>query len=202
MKTASPDARVHATQRKSIPTARGDTSQDYVLKLSALYHDDQTREWAQDVYRLARQLVGKQSVRATWWNIGDLNEPAVLAGAVSKAMHSDVIVVSMRADSGLPLAFYYWADAWLPHRVHAPGALVGLIGVADHAHTKSDRTREYLRILSRRGGLEFLCDERPLTRPSVAGPTWHEAVGSAVLRTMACGGARLSRFHRTGRLAA
>jgi hypothetical protein len=93
-----------------------------------LYEDAQTRQWAQEVHTLARGIVGEASVAATWWNISTLSEPAVLAGAVSKAMHSDVIMVAVRTDSELPLAFYYWVDAWLPHRYQEPGALLALLG--------------------------------------------------------------------------
>ena len=160
-----------------------------VLKLCVLYHDEQLRHWAQDVHTLARKLVGKTSLTATWWNIQLLNEPAVLAGAVSTAMHSDVIVLAIRAEAELPLAFYYWADAWLPHRYGEPGALLALLAVPEQPQAKAERTREYLRTISHRGGLDFLYDERRL--PAANGVTFRpdprmkDAVSGAVLRTLA-----------------
>jgi hypothetical protein len=202
MKPATLSSRASTRRYSSDRNQSASTAGNYALKVAVLYHDDLSRDWAREVHTLARQLVGKDAIRTTWWNIRELNEPAVLAGAVSKAMHSDIIVVAMPADAALPLAFYYWADAWLPHRSPEPGALVALIGLSEQSQAKSLRTREYLRILSRRGGLDFLFDERPLPAAAQAcgdhDASWRDAITGAVLRTMAVGGAW--RFPRQGRI--
>jgi hypothetical protein len=164
-------------------------SEKHVLKLCVLYHDEHLRQWAQDVHTLARKLVGRNALKTTWWNVQTLSEPAVLAGAVSTAMHADVIVLAIRAEAELPLAFYYWADAWLPHRYAEPGALLALLAVSEPPRAKVERTREYFRTLAHRGGLDFMCDERPLPvantivlRPDAR---MRDAVSGAVLRTLA-----------------
>ena len=71
-------------------------------------------------------LAGKKSVSTTWWNLNELSQPAVLAGAVSKAMRADVIVVATRATEGFPLPFYIWVSSWLPHYLPGKGTLVAL----------------------------------------------------------------------------
>ena len=73
------------------------------LNLSIVYEDAGSREWASDICRRVGQLVGQEIVRSTWWRLGDLSEPAVLAGAVSTAMRADIIVVALKAAEGLPL---------------------------------------------------------------------------------------------------
>jgi hypothetical protein len=178
----------------------------YVLKLCVLYHDDQTRQWAQEVHTQARKLVGRQSLKATWWNIQVLNEPAVLAGAVTTAMHSDVIVLAIRAEAELPLAFYYWADAWLPHRYQEPGALLALLGVAEQTDAKPDRIRSYLRTLAHRGGLDFMHDERRLPAgasvPFRSDARLMETVAGTFLRTLAYRDGRYECWRRMTKAAA
>ena len=56
-----------------------------------------------------------------------MSDPAVLAGAVSKAMRADVIMVAIRATEGFPLPFYVWVGSWLPHRLRGKGELVALV---------------------------------------------------------------------------
>jgi hypothetical protein len=57
----------------------------------------------------------------------------VLAGAVSKAMRADVIMVAIRATEGFPLPFYVWVGSWLPHRLRGKGELVALVAPPKHA---------------------------------------------------------------------
>jgi hypothetical protein len=135
---------------------------DYALNVVLVYQDQPTREWAEEVCGRVARLVGDQSIRPSWWNVHELNQPATLADAVSKTMRSDVIVVAIRAGEDLPFAFYLWADMWLPHARRESGALVALIGLPDRSHAHTDRAREYLLDLSRRGGLDFLVQERKL----------------------------------------
>jgi hypothetical protein len=104
-----PDTKAVTSEQKATAT----NDENYALNISVVYQDDQTRQWAREVCMFVRELVGKDSIRATWWNLHALHQPAVLARAVPKATHSDVIVVAIRAASELPLAFYRWADAWL-----------------------------------------------------------------------------------------
>jgi hypothetical protein len=171
-----------------------------------LYQDDQTRQWAGEVHTLARKLVGRNSLSTTWWNIQVLNEPAVLAGAVSTAMHSDMIIIAMQADAELPLAFYYWADAWLPHRHREPGALLALLGFSDRFQGKPERIREYLRTLSHRGGLDFMFHERQLPAgpllPRRADDRLKDVVQRTVLPRMAYMDARYRQWRRLTQMAA
>jgi hypothetical protein len=178
----------------------------YALKLCVLYQDDQTRRWAHEVHALSRKLVGRNSLSATWWNLQLLSEPAVLAGAVSTAMHSDIIIIAIRTNAELPLAFYYWVDAWLPHRYQEPGALLALLGQSEEPQSKPERIREYLRTLSHRGGLDFMFDERSLpVAPTLSREPDNrlkDALRGTVLRTMAYMDGRYRHWRRPTRMAA
>lgn len=130
------------------------------LNLALVYEDAESRRWAREVYERVARVAGLGSLRATWWRIGDLTAPGVLAGAVSTAMHADVIVVATRATEGLPMAFYVWVDAWLPHRPKVAGALVALLGKPGEAASQSGRLREYIGAVARQGRLDFVIEER------------------------------------------
>ncbi len=142
------------------------TGERYALKVVLVYHDELTRRWAGEVDTRVRQLVGEDSLQATWWNIREMNQPEVLAAATDTALESDVIVVAIRAGVELPLAFYYWTDAWLPRRASASGALVALVGLPEHSRQAADEIRAYLRALCRRGQLDFIMEERRLPETS------------------------------------
>lgn len=137
-----------------LPTA------DYQLNVTVVYQDSQSNKWAAEIYQKVETLLGGKTVRGTWWNIADLVEPGVLAGAVSKAMRSDMIIVAVSASEGLPLPFYYWVNAWLPNRVASPGALVGLLGAPVPHTPESGRLRKYLRTVARRARMDLLLAER------------------------------------------
>jgi hypothetical protein len=132
---------------------------EYAMNLCVIYQDAQSRYWAGEVYHKVRTLLGAKSLRCTWWNLADLIEPGVLAGAVSGAMRSDMTLVAVSNSEGLPLPFYYWVNAWLPHRLSGQGALVGLLGVPSPRSTESGRLRKYLRTVARRARMDLLLAE-------------------------------------------
>jgi hypothetical protein len=138
------------------------TGHDRSLNVLVLYEDSPTREWSGEVCSRVAGLAEPDALRVTWWKMSDLSEPGVLAGAVSKAMRADVIVVAIRATDGLPLPFYVWVDSWLPHRPQGTGALVALLGFPERFVAPMERAREYLKALARKGHLDFLIEERKL----------------------------------------
>jgi hypothetical protein len=140
----------------------------YTLNVTLAYQDSQTRAWAREVYEQICKLAGgEEVVRATWWNIGELGEPGVLAGAVSKAIRADAIVLAVRADEGLPLPFYVWINSWLPHRALSNGALVTLVGHSERSAAHAGRVREYFRAVAKEGRLDLLTQERSLPSETV-----------------------------------
>jgi hypothetical protein len=134
----------------------------YALTLTLLYQDAQTRKWAREVHERVASLAGTEAIRATWWKMSNLSEPGVLAGAVSTAMQADVIVVSVNANEGLPLPFYVWVNAWLPHRLQVTGALVALLGMPQQTSPQCIIVREHLRAVAKQSRMDFLLDERKL----------------------------------------
>jgi hypothetical protein len=130
------------------------------MDVTIVYDASSTREWAGEVYQTIQATVGSKAVRGTWWNLADLGQPGVLAGAVSRAMRSDMVVVAVSSSEGLPLAFYFWVNAWLPHRVAGPGALVGLLSAPTQKTTQSGRIKRYLQTVARRGRMDLIVGER------------------------------------------
>ena len=127
-------------------------------------------------------MTGTEGVRATWWRIGDLSQPGVLAGAVSTALRADMIVVAIRAAEGLPLPFYVWVEQWLPHRLVPAGALAALLPASSAANSRPGRVADYLRAAARQGRLDFLIKEHKVPTRSLRSRTnslrrgWSEQV--------------------------
>ena len=132
----------------------------YALNLTVLYEEAHSRNWARAVVSRVEKVLGARAVRCTWWSMADLHHPGVLAGAVSKAMRADLIVVAARQTEGIPLPFYVWVNSWLPHRLPKSGALVALLGRPEPRDLRSDRMQKYLRAVARRGRLDLLLEER------------------------------------------
>jgi hypothetical protein len=133
---------------------------DYALNISIVYDHAQSRKWAGDVYRRVEDALGIDSVKAMWWNVCDLAEPGVLAGAVSTAIRADMIIIAVQGSEGLPLPFYFWINSWMPHRVPGAGALVALVGSPFPRNTESGRLQKFLRTVARRARMELLVSER------------------------------------------
>jgi len=130
------------------------------LEAALIYEDSLTREWANEVHARLEQGAGRQNLRSTWWKVADFSHPGVLAGAVSKAMQAELIVVAARGSEGLPLPFYFWVNAWLPHHLTGNGILIGLLGATNLREAESGRVREYLRSIARHGRFQFFLAER------------------------------------------
>jgi hypothetical protein len=132
------------------------------VNLVMIYEDDQTREWTKEVHDHVLKLSGEQGVRPTWWRLHNLDEPGVLAAAVSTAMRADVVVIAVRAIEGLPLSFYTWASSWTRNRLQLNGALVGLLGTQRKMNGRAGRVGDYLRTVARQARLDFILEERCL----------------------------------------
>src|SRR5579859_7467460 len=137
----------------SLPAAK------HALNVTVVYQGLPSRKWASEVFQKLETMLGARVVRGTWWNLTDLGQPGVLAGAVSRAMRSDVILIAAPGSEGLPLPFYYWVNSWLPHRISA-GAVVGLLAAPVPHNSESGRLRKYLRTVARRARMDLLIAER------------------------------------------
>jgi hypothetical protein len=128
-----------------------------------IYSDEATHRWAEKAFAKA---AGDQrhAFRSTWWKMSDLSQPGVLAGAVSSAMRSQLIIVATRSGGNFPLPFYIWASSWLPHYVNSGGSLIGLIGTNGESGA-----RNYLLSLARIAGLAASIEERDLPTTAVPG---------------------------------
>jgi hypothetical protein len=133
---------------------------DYSIDVTVVYHDTNSRKWAAGIYQRVESLLGSKSVRGTWWNLADFRQPAVLAGAVSKAIRADMIIIAVQSSEGLPLPFYFWVNAWLPNRRNGSGALVALLGQPVPKTTQSGRLKKFLDVVARRARMDLLVTER------------------------------------------
>ena len=132
------------------------------MNFVVVYEDAATRRWAGKVCNQVKELVGKEALHTTWWKLNDLCQPGVLAGAASKAMRADAILIAVRSTEGFPLPFYVWVNTWLPHRQSNMSALIGLVARPQTVCPQSSRVAEYLRAVAKQGHLQLLLEERSL----------------------------------------
>lgn len=133
-----------------------------VVNVTVVYEDAAARDWARETCEEMFTVAGVKEVQSTWWRLDGLSEPAVLAGAVSKAIRADVIVVAIRTTEGFPLPFYVWVGTWLPHRLKGKGELVALIATPRPRSFQRNRAGEYLSAVAQRAGMHLLLKERNL----------------------------------------
>ncbi len=160
----------------------------YTLNMTIVYQDENTKAWAREVFAKVSKLTGKDSIRATWWNIDELCQPGVLAGAVSTAMRADLIVAALDTAQTLPLPFNVWVNTWLPNRIQAGGCLVGLVGAPQKSHPGAKKAADYLRAVAQAGHFEFILEQRvqPTTASNIIFPReqmWKRVVNGTHART-------------------
>lgn len=128
---------------------------ELVTNALVIYEDNATHAWAEATLK---KFTGntRATWKTTWWRLSDLDQPGVLAGAVSSTMRAHLIIVAVRNGGNFPLPFYIWANSWMPHRT-IRGSLVGLIGTAG-----GSRARDYLLAVARQTGLRASIEERDL----------------------------------------
>ncbi len=126
-----------------------------------VYQDDQTHTWAKAVSQKIAKLTGEEGVRETWWKVGDLDAPGILAGAVSSALRADLIIVATHGE-GMPLPFYVWINLWWPHREEVSGGLVALVGAPQPAAAQAGRVGDYLREVAQQARMEYFSAEKLL----------------------------------------
>ena len=159
-----------------------------VLNVTVVYEDAAACQWAREACDQMPMLAGKKSVSTTWWKLKELSQPAVLAGAVSKAMRADVIVVATRATEGFPLPFYVWVNSWLPNHLPAKGTLVALIATASQPRFHRNRVADYLRAVAWRAGMRF-----QITDQSLAGESPNVPEEESPVRRLTVAPARCAR---------
>lgn len=137
-----------------------------VINVTFLYEEPDTRSWARDAYERICLEHGAANVRATWWKMNDLTVPGVLAGAVSTAMRADVVLIAATGSEGLPLPFYFWINAWAPHRTQAGGKISAILGAPDETGARTGRVADYLKAVADQTGMEFQLAERSLVLES------------------------------------
>jgi hypothetical protein len=129
------------------------------LHVVVVYQDTPTLKWAKQVCRSLEVAAGSRLVRCTWWNLAELTQAAVFAGAVSTAMRSEVVVAALPAMDRPPLSLCLWVNAWMQHRRAPGGALIGLVRLSAKG-PRVNGTQNYLRSVAREGGLNLLMEER------------------------------------------
>jgi hypothetical protein len=151
----------------------------YALKVTLVYEDALTRQWASQVRDLMVEQVGPESLRCTEWKVSDLRERRAFSEGVTALAQADVIVMSLYEAERLPAAFYLWVNVWLQERAGRPGALVALIAPPDELgpgakFAGANETRRYLSAVAGQGRLEFLLKE--CSRPGEPNPVRREDI--------------------------
>jgi hypothetical protein len=132
------------------------------LNVTMVCEDLLTREWAAEMWDRVTQMAGKENISVTSWRISDLALPEILADAVLSAARADVIVIAVSAAEKLPVGLCVWIAAWVPRRARRAGALVALIGLPQKRDRQAFSTRDFLRMVALKSGLDFFPRERVL----------------------------------------
>jgi len=151
--------------QRIVRASRG-TAATPALKVAWVYQDLKSRAWTENLWNRVAQLAGPDDVLVTAWALDELKPRPPFQEAVSAATLADVVMISIHASEQLPPGLCAWIDAWLPGRQRRDGALMVLLGVAaGQPEVPLVWTKEYLRAVARRGGLEFLLREHIETLP-------------------------------------
>jgi hypothetical protein len=129
---------------------------DHTLNTTVVYQDARTLRWARQAAEHVEKVAGKARIRSTWWRVDDLFQPGVMAGAVSRAMRADLIIVALEDAEGLPMPFYVWTNSWLPHHRPGPSALIALSEPRTNGNGTTGRVHTYLREVARQGRMDFV----------------------------------------------
>jgi hypothetical protein len=130
------------------------------LEVVLLYEDALTEEWAWEQSRHMTRLSLERRTRCCGWKVNELNEPDIFEKAAKAALEADLLVLCAQANKDLPLAFYAWADSWLPYRSGRAGTLALVLGRAQKPTSRSPRLREHLQAVARLAGMSFVVTER------------------------------------------
>jgi len=154
------------TRENSSPPAKP-AEAPLALSIAVVYQDAQCRQWVAELCDQVNELISAQAVQSVFWSIAGLDQPGAFQKAVSAASQADVIMVSLRAAEAVPPRFYAWAEAWSGCRQRPNGTLIALVGLPGRSTVPSEHLQEYLRIVARQAGMEYLLRELAVTPPRV-----------------------------------
>ena len=132
------------------------------LNVTMVYEDPTSLEWTTEMWDRVTQMAGDENISFASWSIYSLAWPEMLEEAVSSAARADVIVIAVSAAERLPIDLCVWIGAWVSRRAERPGALVALIGLTRKPEFQVFSTRDFLRMVARKGGLDFFPGEHVL----------------------------------------
>jgi hypothetical protein len=136
------------------------------FNIAVIYRGSSGRSWATPLCRRLTHQVGRELVRQTWWEIHRLKDPALLAEATRAAEQADMIVVSIHDAEELPIRLCAWVDKEVHQQHLLTQALTTLISLARQEGARYFHSHEYLRAITRKGGLDVLLRECILPQTS------------------------------------
>lgn len=132
------------------------------LNVTMVYEDPTSLEWITEMWDRVTQMAGDENISFASWSIDSLAWPEMFAEAVSSAAQADVIVIAVSAAERLPIDLCVWIGAWVSRRARRAGALVALISLPRKRGLQALSTRDFMRMVALKGGLDFFPQERVL----------------------------------------
>ena len=125
-----------------------------------IYEDTATREHAMRACdHLVKRFWAESELEVNWCSCAMLEEPALARQSIERAVHADLIILSLRRDRELASSVSEWIEGWLPRRGDREGALVDLTGQDAEAGGAAAERHIYLRHAAHRGGMDYLTRE-------------------------------------------
>ncbi len=103
---------------------------------------------------LAKRLKDECDLQHRLWKFEALRIPELQQAAAMDACDADVIIISGRANHGLPAEVKNWADSWSKKKVGQPRALVALVENEDSVKSDSP-LQSFLKNLAQASKMDF-----------------------------------------------
>lgn len=127
------------------------------IRLLVCYDNAEGRLRAARALRRLGQKVGAWlDLRAGWSSLEFLTHPDGIRGLTDQLTRADILLISVSAALGLPLAVRAWLETALQPGGERRTALLALLERGRSSHSRCSATHWFLREVARRAGIDFL----------------------------------------------
>ena len=128
----------------------------FPFDLVVAYEDTDTHNRALHLYdNVARQLLDDYDFQCSWWKFDQLSDERLRQEAADAAADANMVILSIRAHTDLPLPHKLWLDDWISRRRSGKAALVVMIAGTSNPERDAAPVIAYLQNAARKGRMDF-----------------------------------------------